>query len=239
MNSEDRYWNRDELYQEVWSTPMWTLAKKYGISDVGLAKVCRKLTIPVPGRGYWARKQAGQKVSRPALPSRKDKVMLEKPSPPKEELRSEELGTQEERAQLARLDGLTGGLQLKRGSLSYPLILQARNVLARASADGRGILRAGEECLDIRVSKGSLDRAIRIMAALIEMMEAEGFNVSLGNAHREQTAVMIYGEMIEFGLVEKVDRIEVAAAPRGSLVDRVLTYGGKSVSYEPAGRLAT
>ena len=42
MNSDDRFWNRNELYQEVWSTPMWTLAKKYGISDVGLAKVCRK-----------------------------------------------------------------------------------------------------------------------------------------------------------------------------------------------------
>jgi hypothetical protein len=204
VNSEDRYWNRDELYQEVWSTPMWTLAKKYGISDVGLAKVCRKLTIPVPGRGYWARKQAGQKVSRPVLPSRNDRVLLEKPSPPKEELRSEELGTQEERAQLARLDGLSGGLLLKRGSLSHPLILQARNVLAKASADGRGILRAGEQCLDIRVSKGSLDRAIRIMAALIEMMEPGGFTVSFGNGNREQAAVMIYRQMIEFGLSRKL-----------------------------------
>jgi hypothetical protein len=32
-----------------------TLAEKYGISDVGLAKNCRKLSIPLPGRGYWAK----------------------------------------------------------------------------------------------------------------------------------------------------------------------------------------
>lgn len=30
----------------------------------------------------------------------------------------------------------------------------------------------------------------------------------------------------------------MAAAPVGSLVDRVLSYGGKFVSYEPAGRLS-
>jgi hypothetical protein len=49
---------------------MWTLAKEYGMSDVGLAKVCRKLGIPLPGLGYWAKKTAGNKVpKRPPLPA--------------------------------------------------------------------------------------------------------------------------------------------------------------------------
>jgi hypothetical protein len=61
-------WNRDELYVEVWEQPMATLAKKYGISDVMLGKVCRRLSIPVPGRGFWAKKIAGQLVKRPTLP---------------------------------------------------------------------------------------------------------------------------------------------------------------------------
>jgi hypothetical protein len=63
MSAEDRFWNREELYEEVWATPMQTLAKKYGISDVGLAKVCRKLSIPVPGRGHWARKKPARRSS--------------------------------------------------------------------------------------------------------------------------------------------------------------------------------
>ena len=58
-------WDRDELYGEVWSTPMKNLAKEYSISDVGLAKVCRKLMIPLPGRGYWAKKEAGQNPKQP------------------------------------------------------------------------------------------------------------------------------------------------------------------------------
>ena len=46
---------RWELYRQVWAKPMNQLAKEYGISDVALAKTCRKENIPLPGRGYWAK----------------------------------------------------------------------------------------------------------------------------------------------------------------------------------------
>lgn len=62
--------SRDDLYELVWSKPMLELAKDFGISDVALAKRCRRLGIPVPGRGYWARLDAGQKPYRPKLPER-------------------------------------------------------------------------------------------------------------------------------------------------------------------------
>lgn len=61
---------RTELYDLVWSVPMKDLAPHFDISDVALAKRCKKADIPVPPRGYWARKQAGQKLSQPALPPR-------------------------------------------------------------------------------------------------------------------------------------------------------------------------
>jgi hypothetical protein len=54
--------SRQELYAEVWSTPMIKLAKKYGLSDVGLAKVCKRNNIPRPGNGYWAKVAHGKKV---------------------------------------------------------------------------------------------------------------------------------------------------------------------------------
>ena len=55
-------WNRVELYNEVWDQPLVKLAKKYRISDVRVGKVCRKLRIPLPGRGYWAKRKAGKPV---------------------------------------------------------------------------------------------------------------------------------------------------------------------------------
>jgi hypothetical protein len=63
--------SREDLYELVWSKPMADLAKDFGISDVGLAKRCRRLGVPVPGRGYWARVDAGQAPYQPKLPERK------------------------------------------------------------------------------------------------------------------------------------------------------------------------
>jgi hypothetical protein len=46
------------------------LAKQYDVSDVALAKACRKLSTPLPGRGYWAKKDANRLVGpRPPLPT--------------------------------------------------------------------------------------------------------------------------------------------------------------------------
>jgi hypothetical protein len=59
---------RAELYDQVWSTPMLKLAAQYGITNVGLAKICKRLAVPTPGLGYWARIQHGQKPPRLALP---------------------------------------------------------------------------------------------------------------------------------------------------------------------------
>lgn len=62
-------YNREEIYTEIWSEPIQHVAKRYNISDVGLAKVCRRLNIPRPGRGYWAMKAAGKPPKRPKLPA--------------------------------------------------------------------------------------------------------------------------------------------------------------------------
>jgi hypothetical protein len=43
---------RDELYEKVRSTPVHGLSKELGVSDVCLAKLYRRLQIPIPGGGY-------------------------------------------------------------------------------------------------------------------------------------------------------------------------------------------
>jgi transglutaminase-like putative cysteine protease len=72
MTSKRIRLTRAELYKKVWPTPMRTLAKEFGMSDVGLAKICRKHNIPVPPVGYWRRKETGYKVNRPRLPASKE-----------------------------------------------------------------------------------------------------------------------------------------------------------------------
>jgi len=70
MNTNRRYFTREELYDLVWSEPMSQLAKKFDLSDVGLAKICRSAQIPVPERGYWAKRQAGKPTTVQPLPPR-------------------------------------------------------------------------------------------------------------------------------------------------------------------------
>ena len=62
-------YRRETLYKEVWKRPVREVARKYGVSAVALGKTCEKLLIPVPGRGYWAKRRAGKPVwLRPPLP---------------------------------------------------------------------------------------------------------------------------------------------------------------------------
>jgi hypothetical protein len=50
--------------------PTHEVAKHYGFSDVYLGKLCKILCVPKPGRGYWAKKEAGRPTpKRPPLPS--------------------------------------------------------------------------------------------------------------------------------------------------------------------------
>ena len=58
---------RQELYDLVWSTPISKLAEKFNLSDRGMAKTCERHQIPVPGRGYWAKVEAGQPVKKTPL----------------------------------------------------------------------------------------------------------------------------------------------------------------------------
>jgi len=55
---------REQLYDLVWSEPMQRLAKQIGISDVAIAKHCRKLGVPVPERGHWNKPQVGKPVTK-------------------------------------------------------------------------------------------------------------------------------------------------------------------------------
>jgi thiol-disulfide isomerase/thioredoxin len=68
-----------------------------------------------------------------------------------------------------------------------------------------------------RLSKESLDRALRIMAGLIGIIEDSGFSLAVETRDRKaETLAKIHSEEIRFGIVEKVDRIEIAAPPKGA-----------------------
>jgi hypothetical protein len=65
---------------------MSELANDFGMSDVGLAKRCRAVDVPIPYRGYWARKAAGPdppKIPLPKYRSLTPTATAEVPTPAK------------------------------------------------------------------------------------------------------------------------------------------------------------
>jgi hypothetical protein len=67
MTLQKTTFERQKLFDEVWATPVTKLANNYGLSDVGLRKICVSLDIPMPPRGHWAKLAAGKKVPKPQL----------------------------------------------------------------------------------------------------------------------------------------------------------------------------
>jgi hypothetical protein len=61
--------SREELFQRVWANPVATVAKECGVSGRGLKKICERMEVPVPPRGYWAKLSAGKPVRQARLPA--------------------------------------------------------------------------------------------------------------------------------------------------------------------------
>jgi hypothetical protein len=66
--------SREELFAMVRERPTETVAKELGISGVALGKLCMRLQVPKPPRGYWARVESGQTPRRPALPAFREEM---------------------------------------------------------------------------------------------------------------------------------------------------------------------
>ena len=74
-----RFINREQLYQEVWSTPLTKLAPVYNLSTYEMKKLCDSFLIPLPKVGHWSKVAFGKTVEIPPLPVyEKYKLTIEK-----------------------------------------------------------------------------------------------------------------------------------------------------------------
>lgn len=78
--------SREELFALIWEKPTVEVARDMGISDVAVAKLCARLQVPKPPRGYWARVETGQATPRPPLRAFRDEIeerrkVLSRPRP--------------------------------------------------------------------------------------------------------------------------------------------------------------
>jgi hypothetical protein len=190
--------SRRELYDQVWSIPMWSLAKRYGLSDVGLSKICKKHDIPSPSRGYWAKAESRRKPKQIPLPRKDaDEIIEIRPNP----FHNSDSESKERVASKDPEERIIVAEELKN---PHPLVKQSGDILKTIQPDATGIIiPAKENCLDIRVSKKSLRRALLIMDALVKSLEKRGFEVRLS---KQSTEVKILDTFLDITISEELVR---------------------------------
>jgi hypothetical protein len=179
MSTEDGNISRESLYEQVWREPISTLASSYHVSGSYLARICRELNVPTPGRGYWAQVSAGKKPQKEALPnyrvgdptmwirsstsSRHTDVM---PIPP---------AARSEIPPMRRSHGLFGFL-----SESKEILLKARK------ADSSDYLKPRiNRVVDVLTKPEHLDDAIGLASKFFSRLEDYGYRVVIASKEQD------------------------------------------------------
>lgn len=219
------YWKRGELYKEVWEQPLLKLAPKYCISAVALGKVCRRLRLPVPGRGYWAKLAAGKPAKRLPLREFKDAPnvrRLKTTLTPKPAMDS----TDPELAQIAAVESKPITSRTER----HEFVKLSEGRLRKARTDKHGIIEppTDKTCVRIQVSKELLDRALVLMSTILFALEENGFQANVSGS---ATSVRIFGQDVKFSIVEEL-RIKEHRTEQGYNRPKTVNI------YERSGNLA-
>ncbi|MCW3101147.1 MAG: hypothetical protein JWL77_6765 [Chthonomonadaceae bacterium] len=162
----------------VWSEPITRIAKTYGLSDVGFAKLCERHDIPRPPRGYWAQRQHGHEPEQIPLPNPKDDPEI----PMRERVPLSELEAQSsasgEATPTVEVPKIVVAESL-RGC--HDLVSRANQELEKTATDSDGLIVAVEgRALDIRTSEGCVRRSLLLFDALLKECERRGYEVAAG-----------------------------------------------------------
>ena len=242
MEDETIFLKREELYKMVWSEPVSKLARGYGLSDRGLGKICMRLEIPVPGRGYWQMKKKGLKMPVPPLrPAKKlnaTGTYIHITSKPHREGKEDN-----ETCDLITAEKMTENKITVPPSLDSPhsLIAMTRRSLIGAKVDARGLKQPrARGCLDIHVGQDNIDRAMIIMDTLVKALKNRGFDICVAKETPFSTFVSVMDEVIKFALIEDLDRTErkLTAAQIKENEKHPWMYSRQEYEYSPNGVLS-
>ena len=234
---------RQELYVRLWKSPATKIAKSVGISDVALCKICKKHDIPKPPLGYWAKIQHGKKVPRPPLPPVSDPALEQitiNPAPftaPRVDLPPQTQSKVEAEKEQEKSIVVANRLESP-----HPFIERTLRSLNSASADPQGLVSPkAKQCLDVAVGKDKVDRAMRIMDALVKAIETRGLKIWVEDGeYGSTTYVEVMEEKFDLKLTEHIAKRERPLTVQEQLDHKDFPTLYSSVMYEdyPSGMLA-
>jgi len=207
---EWKRYDRQQLLDDVWSTPVSRLTECYGLSDAGLKKLCSRLQIETPPRGYWAKLRAGKKVpSKPLLAEYSGSphnlnilVRKRKQSylPPFSEM-DPRLATVVHR----ETDEANKIVVPARLSNPHLFVKLTQAALAKAPLDQREQPATSGRLIHLKVSKPMQARALRVADTLLKAVEKRGYETLLDD---RGVALVFHGIKYHFELYETCSRVK-------------------------------
>lgn len=190
--------SRNDLYERVWISPLRKLAAEFGISDVGLAKSCRRHAIPTPPMGHWTRVEHGKGYPRPPLPAAPhgDTVTFSE----------ESSRTQRSAAKVVPVPNLTVELK-SAASVSAPFAVATVTALRKVKPQAGFHIANGSAHYNCSVSESCLERVAVILDALERGFPQIGAKVIRGE-ERQPAFLDFDGQPVKFALTERYTRSE-------------------------------
>lgn len=204
--------SRQDLYERVWNSPVQALAKEFGVTGRGLSKICERLDIPVPPRGYWAKIASGRKVAKYRLPPPGPNT------PPQVTISATPLPAPPEALPELVLSLIAEDKRLGRPIAVPKTLSGAHRVVAawieesrKRAAEAR---RWGTGYVPEVIGKAPLEkRRLRILSALFREAERRGHRVIDNLSMYCRADIQVAGEKVEFKLRERIRVIKTPASP--------------------------
>jgi hypothetical protein len=232
---------REELYAKVWAVPMRTLAAELELSDVALAKRCRKMDIPLPGLGYWAKAAAGKKPRTRALPQPGAAIPASTVFAPKKRDNDERkvpiaVAESEAREEMEENKVVVPDVLSRPHALVQQTMLDFKQQKQRATNWSWQTSRR----LDIDVSDGQFDRALRTMDTLLKALDQRGWSAVIEKEdYRSRLCAVIHGQKVPFGIRERIKKVKNdPATPVRGYDGRMYTPYQQKFRDEHTGRLS-
>lgn len=257
-NSHSTTLTRRELYDRVWAKPGTRLAEEFDTTVGRLLKICDEHRIPRPRGGHWQKLQFGKESPQAPLPEIDDETL--------EEVRIFRRQFFADESQKSQAPSVIEPRNVQTPSVCepeptlpvkppaqpepwqkppkpHPLLAQTRRHLSKSKVGEDKLLQPDRSlCLDVRVSKASLDRALAVYDAFLGAWQAIGGTVELGTyayEKRPATLAAFDGDSVPLELFEEVQRTvkekdaksryyyrDYDYTPTGKLVFKIEGWGG-------------
>lgn len=224
---------REKLYEEIWSEPVSKVSKRYQISDVGLRKICVNLDIPVPPIGYWAKLAAGKTVKKPSLPPTKGATTYRRSVFKTRTttschcaLRSESMRTPLVPQMYRPSSYAPPSTNACRSSNGWRKSSKVSNGNSRTwpYCDGAGLMR-------VVVSQQNSLRALLVLNALLETLTGAGYSLSSGGKEEDPAYVTLLDGKLTFRVKERSRQESIPLTWEQQAENKRLRFNRNSESY--------